>query len=384
MAVIQCRYFSGYKPCGLNSICDENCTSQSKVQSRILLIHLGALGAVVRSTGLLKLIHKKHPQAHLTWVTQRPAHHLLTHNNLIDRVLTTENTDLLKLKSLKFDVAYVVDKSLEASGVLSFTHAQKIYGFIADPLTGAILPANSSAQELWQIGLNDDLKFYKNKKSELQLTIEALELSDKAIAEDYYLPLAASEQVEVAYRKSVWSGNGNRKILGINTGCSSFLPAKKLTVENHRELIKKFAERQDVQVVLLGGVEDRQRNLQIAEGLRVVQSDTQSGLRDGLISVAACDVIFTGDSLGMHMSISQQVSTVAWFGPSCAHEIDFFGRGEAILTTATCSPCWKRSCQKTVMCYDLLDLVDVQQRLNRRLSSCQILQTKKSSMLDLS
>ena len=175
-------------------------------------------------------------------------------------------------------------------------------------------------------------------------------------------------------RRSNW-GAGLRGLIGINTGCAAVIPHKKLTVQMHRQMIDilqlKFS---DYGIVLLGGPEDTLRNQQIAEGKKVIQSPTELGLRDGLVSVAACDVVITGDSLGMHMAISQTAYTVAWFGPTCAHEIDFFDRGESVLTKAPCSPCWKRVCQNEVMCYDQVDLEEVTQAVARgleRVSQCQ-------------
>ncbi|MEK6555991.1 MAG: hypothetical protein AABZ31_12170, partial [Bdellovibrionota bacterium] len=65
--------------------------------------------------------------------------------------------------------------------------------------------------------------------------------------------------------------------------------------------------------------------------------------------------------LGLHMAIAAQKWTLAWFGPTCAHEIDLFDRGVHIMTQATCSPCWKRSCDKTPMCYDQVLTKDILQ-----------------------
>ena len=87
----------------------------------------------------------------------------------------------------------------------------------------------------------------------------------------------------------------------------------------------------------------------------MIQSPTRKGLRDGLASVEACDLIFSGDSLGMHMGIALKKWVVAWFGPTCAQEIDLYGRGVKVMTKATCSPCWKRVCSQPVMCYDQVD-----------------------------
>ncbi len=380
MAEMNCRFFNGYKPCGKNAVCNSQCDKKEEIQNRILFIHLGALGAVVRSTGLLKAIHKQYPHSHITWVTQKPADQLLMHNDLIDRVFTTDANDLLKLKALKFDVAFVIDKSLEASGVLAHTQAEKVFGFLADAKTGAIVPSNPEARELWEIGIDDYKKFYVNKKSELQLTAEALNLKNPPAG--YYLPLTEEEKTQVIRRKMQWSMNGQKKILGLNTGCSQVIPAKKLTIESFRSIIGFFQEHSAIQIVLLGGREDYLRNQMIAENLPVIQSDTSSGLRDGLLSVASCDVVFSGDSLGMHMAISQRVETLAWFGPTCAHEIDFFGKGESILSEAECSPCWKRTCQKSIMCYDLINLNDIHQRIIRRINKCQIQVKNQEKILD--
>lgn len=350
-----CRHFNGYKPCALNASCDALCPCYSKVGSQILIVHLGALGAVVRSTGLLQSIKAKYPDSKLTWVTQKPADHLLRSHPLVDRVLTTQVEDLLALSALSFDVAFVIDKSLVAAGVLKHTKVNQIYGFKADPVSGAILPATLAAEELWKIGLDDHLKFRVNSKSELRLIIESLELPVPEKM-SYHLPLTATEQELTQQKRKLWGDGGQLKIVGINTGCSDVIKYKKLTVQAHRDLLVKLMKNPQVQIVLLGGPEDSERNQQIADGLPVLISETKLGLREGLTSVAACDVVFTGDSLGMHMALSQNVWTVAWFGPTCAHEIDFFGAGEALLSKATCGPCWKRNCQKEVMCYDLLDL----------------------------
>lgn len=321
---------------------------------RVLLVHLEALGAVLRSTALLPAIRRKYPGAHITWVTQKPAHHLLAENPLIDRVLTTDEDDLLKLSALEFDIALMIDKGLKSAGILKLTSAELVYGFTVDPRSGAVLPATEAADELWEIGLSDRKKFFENKKPETQLAHEALDLGPWQ-RDDYVLRLSESERREVAYRREAWARPGET-IIGLNTGCSGVIQYKKLTVERQRDLIEALTAVQGYKVVLLGGKEDTERNRQIGSGLEVIQSPTESGLRDGIVSTAACDVIVTGDSLGMHMSIALQKWTVAWFGPTCAHEIDLYDRGVQVLSQASCSPCWKRLCTRAPMCYDLVSV----------------------------
>jgi len=358
MVEIGCRYFSGYKPCGKSTSCDRSsCASYSSVQERILIVHLGALGAVLRSTSLIKAIKRKYPRSHLTWVTHAPAQHFL-HGLNIDRIITT--AEVVQLAALKFDLAFVIDKSLEASGILALTRATEVRGFRADEVTGAILPANPEARELWDLGLDDHRKFFVNQKSEQRLVHEALALGDY-LSDEYEVVLKPEEKDLARVRRQQWSPAGN-PVIGWNTGCAAVLPAKKLTVEGHRALIARIQGDpvlRGATIVLLGGPEDTERNAQIAMGLAVQLSPTQKGLRDGFASVEACDMIFSGDSLGMHMSIALKKWTVAWFGPTCAQEIELYGRGRKVLTSAPCSPCWKRVCGQKVMCYDQIDFDQV-------------------------
>lgn len=350
---IKCRYFSGYKPCNKNSICDENCQARSNPSKRLLIVHLEALGAVLRSTSLLPAIHRKYPGVHITWVTKKPAQQLLAENPLIDQILTLDQEDLLKLSCLEFDIACCIDKAQTAFGVIRQTKVKEVFGFQVHPESGSIICANSESRELWQLGLNDEMKLFHNIKAETQLVHEALALGDFK-RDPYTVAFTDSEKEEIYRRRKRWSDH--KIVVGINTGCSTTIPYKKLTISTHRTLIKELLKSDQYKIVLLGGKEDTLRNQKIAYGLDVISSPTNRSLRDGLISTATCDMVITGDSLGMHMAIALRKWVVVWFGPTCSQEIDLYDRGVKVLTTADCSPCWKRSCQKRPMCYDKVPL----------------------------
>lgn len=351
---INCRFFNGYKPCGKSDICSSACPQRDSPQVSVLIIHLGALGAVLRATSLLPAVKRKYPSSRITWVTDAPAHQLLAHNPYLDRILTSKEEDLLALSNLEFDVAYVVDKSLKASGILKRTHTDLLFGFRVDPRSGSIIPANSEAEELWQLGLDNQRKFFVNKKPETQLMCEALALDYQR--DSYVLNLTEEEKRQVNKKRKAWSQNDQAPVIGINTGCSHVIPFKKLTVDTHIELIQKLQWNTRANIVLLGGPEDTERNQEIGKATKVIVSPTSLGLREGLTSVGAVDLVITGDSLGMHMAIALKKYTIAWFGPTCSHEIDLYDQGESILSSAACSPCWKRNCNKDIMCYDLVDI----------------------------
>ena len=357
MARIECRHFSGYKPCVKNESCDRPCSHFEKTGARIAIVHLGALGAVLRSTSLLPSIRRKFPRAHITWITQNPAQKLLESNPLVDRILTTKSEDLMVAQALKFDVVIGVDKSLQAGAIIKGIDADMHVGFGIHERSGAIVPFNTAAKELWELGLSNQKKFFENKKTENQLMVEAFELG-RYQRDGYVVGMSQKEKELSLDRRREWLGHQNF-VIGINTGCASTIAYKKMTVDQHRKLIQQLMMIPKVSVVLLGGPEDRVRNEQIGYGLPVIQSPTNYGLRDGLCSVEACDVVVSGDSLGMHMGIALKKWVVAWFGPTCSHEIELYDRGVKVLANVECSPCWKRLCVKERMCYDQVDLKEV-------------------------
>jgi len=353
MAETHCRHFSGYKPCGKNKDCNTTCPSRDIPDERILIIALEAMGSVLRATSILPALKRKYPKAHVTWLTKKPSHELLKHNPFIDRIVTLDAEGLLKIQALQWDQVYSLDKSLQVGGILKTIQYEELFGFRVDDRSGAILPATPHAKELWELGLNDEKKFFKNIKAETQLLIEALNLGPFQ-RDPYVLQLSEEEQTVARLRRRQWASDG-QVIVGFNTGCSPTIPYKKLSVEVHRALIENLVRDKSIRVVLLGGPEDTERNFLIAQGLpSVLLSPTERGLRDGICSVEACDVVVSGDSLGMHMAIALNKWVVAWFGPTCIQEIDLYDYGKKVMTSAPCSPCWKRSCQKSPMCYDLV------------------------------
>jgi heptosyltransferase-2 len=327
------------------------------------------MGAVLRATALLPMIKRKYLSSKITWVTDNPD--LLEHNPLIDMVLKNSEVDLNKLSAFDFDIALVVDKSIQASAILNRANVDLVYGFVANAQSGAIEPATTAAFELWELGLNNDKKFFLNNKTELQLQAEALELVYNR--EPYGIYLSPLEQSEAKQRKIMWSSFSKKLVVGLNTGCGPLLPEKKLPIAQWRKILEKIQEddrlMQTVSVVLLGGPAEREEHeLLKKEFLFLNTSSVERGARDGLVSTEACDLLITGDSLGMHMGIGLRKYVIAWFGPSCAHEIDLYDRGEQIFaSTMPCSPCWKRTCNLEYKCNDSIEAETVVCALERGL-----------------
>jgi heptosyltransferase-2 len=352
-----CRLFTGFSPCRYRRACP-GCTHYDPIHVRILLVVLDALGDVLRCTSLLPAIRRQWPRAHVTWLTRPEAAPLLDHNPLVDRVLVLGDATAAVLSALKFDVALCPDKSIPAGSLMSLVRAPDKRGFAIDD-GGAIVPLGPKSETLYRLGLDNQAKFFDNTRSEQELATECLGLP---YAHDRYVAVLNDDERRVAREDRRVAGVGDDEVLvGWNTGCSARYPYKKLTIEDQVELMVmswQFLPRKDaIRFVLLGGGhEDEERNKTIGAALArkqvpVVRSPCLKGLRRGLSAVAACDMIVTGDTLGLHMAIALKKPTVVWFGITCHQEIDLYNRGLKVLSQVPCRPCWLQSCHLEPKCY---------------------------------
>jgi heptosyltransferase-2 len=150
--------------------------------------------------------------------------------------------------------------------------------------------------------------------------------------------------------------------VGFNTGCSNLFPNKKMTIEQHVQLINELGKDKDKVIVLLGGREDTERNQKILASVdksikhNIISTPTTLGLRRGACFMDICDLVISGDSFGMHMAIALRKYVIAWFGLSCAAEIELYNRGEKLIPEGLeCSPCWKRECPYNLECIQMID-----------------------------
>lgn len=334
-----------------------DCASYSAATYAVLVVHLGAMGSVVRSTALLRKIKEQHANSYVVWLTERPSHEILKFHPAIDKILELNFESMLSLKAFEFECVYSLDKDLKTAGLLPFLKARTIKGFSADPVNGSIRPIDADAAELWSLGISNEKKFFENTKSEIQLLFETCGWQFNQ--EKYWLHLNASEAAESQHRRQQWLsvGTGKRVLIGINTGCGNVITYKKMSTASQIQLVSRIYQQfPDAHVVLLGGRDEAAINEEIHKHHpQVILSDTNKGLRDGLQSIAAVDVLISGDSFAMHAGIAFDKYTLAWFGPTCAHEVEFYGNGAAIKSDFACSPCWKRDCSKDRMCYDYPD-----------------------------
>ena len=286
---------------------------------------------------------------------------MLENNPLIDRLITLDSTSLHLISCLQFDELFAVDKSLEAGGLAQQIKAKRKHGFGIDQ-NGVIVPLSSNGDYQYRVGLDDNLKFRINQKSETQQITETMGLAWQR--DPYILNLTDDEIVESSKRRASIL-QGRKGIIGFNTGCSNLFPYKKFTVARSIVVIKMLRRSFPEFVVgLFGGREDTERQEQMKEAFSsdsfVVNTPTTGGLRSGVVWLGTADIILSGDSLGMHIGIGLGKPIIAWFGLSCSQEIDLYDRGRKLLAKVTCSPCWKKSCDNEPKCFNEVPIEEIE------------------------
>jgi len=364
-----CRHFRGEKPCRFHRDCD-GCPHESPMGRRILIFKIGALGDVLRTTPLLRALDKTPSPRHITWLVGEAAQPLLDEHPRIDRLLTPgfETTALLEVE--KFDLLLSLDKDAYSTALAMKIDAAERRGFGRDRF-GALIPIHPQSQYAYDLGLLDDLKFHQNQKTYQQIIFEmcGLEWSEQ----EYDLPGFDRDAQDESWKRTQLSAAGvhaNGPVVGLNTGAGGVFANKAWTVQGYADLAQRLAS-QGCTVVLLGGSSETAKNQKIAALAQGAAVDTggHRSLTEFAHLVGACDLVVTGDTLGMHLAIAAQVPVIVLFGSTCPQEIELYGRGEKIVTPISCHPCYRKTCDISPSCQDLISTAAVHEACSRALSA---------------
>ncbi len=362
-SIPDCKDFTGYKPChpGPNG---ETCINPKKTGKKILIINIGALGAVLNTTTLLPALKRKYPESTVYWLTAERAEPLLEENPYVDRILKYDFSSVLTLQQIEFDIVCNTDKVQEICAFTNTLKAGKKLGFGLNE-NSVIFPLNEGAVYGYTLGINNKLKFEENTRSYVSVLREICELDD--IVDPYIFNFTEEEREFIKEYKNSLALESGKKVVGINTGSSPLFSNKRIPEEHIKIMINEVYKRNDGRkVVLLGGIEDIERNKIIAAEFpdMVINTPTDEGLRRGLCYMDICDYVFSADSLGMHMAIALGKEVVVYYNVTCPAEIELYGKGGRVISQVECSPCWKQDCDKDLKCLEedisgkMLDVFD--------------------------
>ncbi len=363
-----CRYFLGDRPCRFHKqkgIKCPDCNHYQAVRTRILIIKLGAMGDVLRTTSILPTLRDHFRKPHLTWVTRKESLDLLENNPLLDSVLETGAESLARLQVETFDLVINPETSKESAALASLVKGKRKEGFGLSP-GGAVFPFHRRAGELFRTGLFDDIK-KANQKTYEKLVCELSGLPYKRIP-----PILSLAEEEMKSAEAFLAGNRitrERPIVGINTGGGTRWPLKRWTTEGFLRLAKRLVKERSVQVLLFGGPAEVEINRSISGKVKKGMADTGclNPPRRFASLLSLCDVLVTGDSLALHIGLALGKRMVVLLGPTSATEIDLYGLGAKLTPAMDCLCCYRQVCDESPNCMESISADAVYQSVGEQL-----------------
>jgi lipopolysaccharide heptosyltransferase III len=363
-----CRFFLGDRPCVWHKRTGVLCTCDhyEPIEERLLVVKLDAMGDVLRSTALLPALAEAHPRAAITWITRRESVPLLERNPYIAEVLELGPEALVHLQTRTFDRVINLDASKISAGLASAARSARKDGFVLDP-RGFVQPTNDAARGWLEAGVFDDIKRLGHASYQSRMA-DILGLAGHE--HRYVFELSDEERGRARARLDTLGLDPARPVVGLNTGAGGRWPLKQWREDGYTELVARLSRRGDVQFLLLGGPGERERNerLKALCPAPLVDPGCDNAVRDFAALMGHADVVVTGDTLAMHLSLALGKRTVVLFGPTSAPEIELYGLGEKVVPDMTCLSCYKTSCDFVPNCMDLISTDMVEQAVVRQLA----------------
>jgi len=336
-----CRHFRGDIPCkphkqhGVHCV-DEHgndCTHYDPIDRRILIIKLGAMGDVIRTTPLLRKLKEVYPHCEIWWLTHSPE----IIPSVVDVILSFTPASTSILYQTHFDILYNLDKEREACALTNAITADVKKGFFLRD--GKCAPIDKDAEHKFLTGLFDDLN-KANTKSYPQEIFEMCGFSFSG--EHYLLDNFASDGYQ-------WRLNRKKKIVGLNTGCGERWTSR-LWPEEHWASLARQLKKSGYLPLLLGGEQEHKKNSRLARATGAKYLG-HFPLKQFINLVDQCDLVVTAVTMAMHIAIGLGKKIVLFNNVFNKNEFELYGLGEILEPDFECTCFYSPTCPNNCMQY---------------------------------
>jgi ADP-heptose:LPS heptosyltransferase len=350
-----CLFFKGDLPCAPHKefgYSCENCPSLRPIQKEVLIIKLGAIGDVIRTTPLVRKIREVHEGVKITWLTLTPS---ILPKKEIDEILLFDFSSVLFLQNKSFHTVINLDKDKEACALATNLKAQEKYGFVLK--NGFPSPVNPLAEHKFLTGLFDDIS-KANKKSYVDEIFEIMGWTFNG--EEYLFDNHADKGFE-------WDLPKNGLSIGLNTGCGDRWTTRLWPNEYWEQLILDL-QKNGLHPILLGGKQEHDKNKSLAERTNAIYLGHFS-LPEFIHLLDQMDLIVTQVTMAMHIAVALRKKMVLMNNIFNPFEFELYGRGEIVAPDTACSCYFSGKCRKGVSCMKDLPPSKVLQSIQNQLST---------------
>ena len=338
-----CKFFKGYIPCTPNKQDGSECLDCSHYQpigKRILIIKLGALGDVIRTTPLLHRLRNKYPNCHVTWLTLSPE---ILPAEKIDHIVSLSAVSIFVLENSMFDIVINLDKDPEACILTAKIEAVQKFGFTWED--HAVAPCTSAAEHKLLTGFFDGLSKV-NTKSYLE---EIFEICHERFEFEPY-EIALNEAKSANWSNELKPLALGKPIVALNTGCGPRWNTRLWSDENWIGLANQLNQL-GYFPMFVGGILEDEKNSRMAR-----QSETHYpghfDLETFISLVSACDIVVTQVTMMMHIATALKKKMVLMNTIFNKHEFELYGRGFIVEPNDACKCYYGNSCQFGTPCME--------------------------------
>ncbi len=323
---------------------------------KILIIKIGALGDVVRTSFIAQALKDKYKKLkpQIYWLTSKNATPLFINNPYVDFVISDSEYNREKLKKEKFDlVINLEEEKIYAELTLL---GMKKEGFLFKE--NKIMPSDFS-KEWFDMSLlgdktpikvkgkkmpkNDFLKI-NSRKPHRQLMGEIIGINWKKY--EPFLRLNSFQNKIANDFKKRYNIKDEEIVLGLILGGADRWH-KSLPIKLSVDLINKIYKKFKCKIILFGGKEETERNKKIISlsNAPIIDAGTGNNLVDFPALISVCNYVISTDSLGLHIALALKKKTICLIGPTQMYEKETFGHGKIIFAKSTCIGCMQRNCK---------------------------------------
>ena len=277
----------------------------------ILIIHTAFIGDIVLSTALISKVKEKYPDSDIYYLTTPLGKEILKNNPKIKEIIVYDKRGkdkgfrafisfVRKIRKLKIDVCLTPHRYLRSS-ILSF-------------LSGAKIRIGYDIASLSFV-FNKKIK-YDRTKHEVEKLLSFIDDSPKR----YELEMYPSEKDKIRIDTLLKNLSENKKIILIAPGSKWF--TKRWPEEYFRILIQNLVKRDDLLIVITGGKEEKEIELNLDS--KVLDVRGEISLLELAELTKRAILVVSNDSAPIHItSAFPNTRIVGIFGPT-VKEFGFF------------------------------------------------------------
>ena len=320
---------------------------------RILIIKLGAIGDVLRTTCILQGLKEKYVGARIDWLTQLESVDILRRHSLIDTVYVANHKTLGTLRQEQIDFIINLEDGRAMGKFSTAVNATKHFGAYIENNTTKYTETSAPWFDMSLISRYGKKQADKLKRNNTETYSNLLFRMLDIVNGRPSFVLGETER-DFGRQFSEQHCLEGGPIVGLNTGAGDRWKFKKLSENKTIELANLLSIDLGVNVLLFGGESESGRNRRILEHAddKVIDAGCRNNLLEFSALINLCDVLVTSDSLALHIGYSLDVRLIAFFGPTSMAEIEITDKDLKIAPQMDCLCCYKNDCDFEPNCMD--------------------------------